>query len=307
MMGKTPFIESLLKRPETTIDVVDSSGVTFLHLAVRKEVYLELWKVPLVDFLLQHPEIGAAAADSQGRTVLHDTIEEGPLAIIQSLLSRPEVNAGSPNLQGSIPLHLAVEDERLDVVEFLLQRHTVDATSVDEHGHTVLRYTVKADRGDDATISLIQRLLGMGIRINAASIYGPVLVRAIKRCNCRAALTLLDNGANLLSYSKLDAPEAGKSPLEWACDAGLNSGQYELLKFVLSKSTRVNISHRYLERKISESVDMECTMFVTDELLAFRRREFLTDALSYSEEEMTEEEDESEDGSLEEGGNDQEG
>ncbi|KAI5020586.1 hypothetical protein ZWY2020_045474 [Hordeum vulgare] len=96
-------IISLLERCPECVNLCDTMGRTFLHVAVENKSYA------VVSYACRTPSVSSIlnAQNKDGNTALHLAVQAGDLTMVCSLLREQKVQLSIPNNSGQTPLHLA--------------------------------------------------------------------------------------------------------------------------------------------------------------------------------------------------------
>uniref|UniRef100_A0ACD5XRI5 Uncharacterized protein n=1 Tax=Avena sativa TaxID=4498 RepID=A0ACD5XRI5_AVESA len=94
---------SLLKKCPECLNLCDTTGRTFLHVAVENKSY------NIVSYACGTPLVASIlnTQDNNGNTVLHVAVQLGDLTMVCSLLREQKMQLNIPNNSGRTPLHLA--------------------------------------------------------------------------------------------------------------------------------------------------------------------------------------------------------
>ena len=132
------IVNFLLNHPNTDTTLKESSGLSILDLAIKKN------SLDMTKLLLDHPSIDTKLMDRGiGLTLLHLAMKMNSLDIMKLLLSHPKVDIDKMDKHWKTSLLTATkmkcgENIDLEILELLLSQPNIDIEAKDENGMTVL-------------------------------------------------------------------------------------------------------------------------------------------------------------------------
>jgi len=129
-------IETLLKHPETDVDLTDDQGYTALHYAVRGNL------LKIASLLLPRVKQINAASSNSHNTALHLAVYAGNLEMIYALLAHEGIDVNARDREGRTPIHLAAKNGKNLILSVLMSQDGVDVNAADDGGETPLHLAV---------------------------------------------------------------------------------------------------------------------------------------------------------------------
>lgn len=231
--GNIKLVEFLLEKGENP-NAVDKAGVNIIHIAAG------IGHFNLVDTFIKSG-INPCAITLDGSTSMHYAVQSGNLNIMK-LLKNSGVSLDSKNNHGNTPLHIASENSLMGVLNYLLD-NCANINTANNNGSTPL--LIAASEGHaDAVECLLYR--NANLKLKDKNGYIP-LNHAIYRGYSSIVNLLIDNehdlDINIVSHE-------GETLLH---DAVL-SGNINLVKLVLLKGARVNVTYKTNKTPLFEAV-----------------------------------------------------
>eukprot|EP00792_Barthelona_sp_PAP020_P008605 TRINITY_DN3231_c0_g1_i1.p1 TRINITY_DN3231_c0_g1~~TRINITY_DN3231_c0_g1_i1.p1 ORF type:complete len:1122 (+),score=264.18 TRINITY_DN3231_c0_g1_i1:2-3367(+) len=242
--------EILMKDEYSSINILNSSGETGLHVACRYnsskivEILLSLGadinfqslpeqksclhyvcmnnNVEIASFLLNNPDINVNLCDSVGNTCLHDACANNAIKIVRLLLNHEMTFLNATNFKGETPLFAAIQNESYEIVSLLL-KHDAGINYMNDCGLSPLHLAILQNN-----YKLVKILLefSAAIDLKMENVVCPLHL-AIKNKNNKIVKCLLDFGADVNSICEV----SNLTPLQLACKLELSTVVQLLLMY----------------------------------------------------------------------------
>lgn len=184
-----PMVKSLLKNPNTNLNIQDEDGRTVLHWATRWD-----WTrvETILDELLHNGRIDANVADKLGRTPVAFAAYWGKEIAVKRMLLSPKLSLEKGDLSGESPLVSAAQQCWENVVLGMLRR-VQDISQHEDRDHRGIIHWVVINRWDEALRLVLNK---PGCRMNKIDARGMTALHyAAEEGNYFAARLLLKSGA----------------------------------------------------------------------------------------------------------------